>query len=88
MGYVRVDADLEVDFYAEHQTADPLLIQVSLDTSSQTTWDREIRSLSAAAAHYPEARPLLITLDPTPPTRTLPDRLEWRAASQWLLESA
>jgi hypothetical protein len=86
MGWVRVGDDLEVDFYAEHAVADPLLIQVSLDTASETTWAREVRSLRAAAEEYPEARPLLITLDPTPPMRPLPHRLEWSAASQWLLE--
>ena len=85
-GWVRVGADLEVDFHAEHPVEEPLLIQVSLDTASDDTWNREIRSLEAAAGQYGEARPLLITLDPTPPTRPLPSRLEWRAASQWLLE--
>jgi len=86
MGWVRVGEDLEVDFYAEHPVADPLLVQVSLDTAGDATWEREMRSLAAAAAEYPEARPLLITLDPTPPTRPLPPRLEWRSASQWLLD--
>lgn len=86
MGWVRVGDDLEVDFYAESQVADPLLIQVSLDTASEATWEREIRSLKAAAEVYPEARPLLITLDPTPPSRSLPDRLEWYSASTWFLE--
>lgn len=86
MGWVRVGDDLEVDFYAESQVADPLLIQVSLDTVSEATWEREIRSLEAAAEVYPEARPLLITLDPTPPSRSLPGGLEWYSASKWLLE--
>ena len=86
VGWVRVGDDLEVDFYAEHPTAEPLLIQVSLETSSKTTWEREVRSLQAAAEEYPKARPLLITLDPTPPSHPLPHRLEWYSASQWLLE--
>lgn len=86
VGWVRVGDDLEVDFYAEHPATDPLLIQVSLDTASEPTWGREVRSLEAAAESYPGARPLLITLDPTPPSRPLPDRLEWYSAAQWLLE--
>jgi predicted AAA+ superfamily ATPase len=86
IGWVRVGTDLEVDFYAESQISHPLLIQVSLDAASEATWEREIRSLEAAAEAYPEARPLLITLDPTPPSRSLPRRLEWFSASQWLLE--
>lgn len=84
-GWVRVAGDLEVDFYAEHPVDEPLLIQVSLDTASETTWDREVRALQAAAEVHPHARPLLLTLDPTPPSRPLPARLEWLPASRWLL---
>jgi uncharacterized protein len=85
-GWVRVGKDPEVDFHAEHPVAAPLLLQVSLDTALQATWEREVRSLEAAAAEYPRARPLLVTLDPTPPSRQLPGRLEWVSAAQWLLE--
>jgi len=87
MGWVRVGEGYEVDFHAEHPVADPLLIQVSLETSAESTWEREVRALEAAALEYKEARALLITLDPTPPSRPLPDRVEWVAASEWLLES-
>lgn len=85
-GWVRVADDQEVDFFAEHALADDLLVQVSLDTASEATWSREVRSLLAAAEAYPHARPLLLTLDPTPPARPLPSRLEWMPASRWLLE--
>ena len=88
VGWVRVETDHEVDFFAESPGADPLLIQVSLETAADATWERELRSLEAAAAAYPEARPLLISLDPTPPSRPLPGRLEWCPASAWLLEEA
>jgi hypothetical protein len=88
MGWVRVGAGYEVDFYAEHPVADPLLIQVSLETFAESTWEREVRSIEVAAREYKEARPILITLDPTPPSRPLPGRVEWVAASQWLLEGA
>ena len=86
MGWVRVGDNLEVDFYAEHAVIDPLLIQVSLDTSADDTWEREVRSLEAAAAEFPLARPLLVTLDPTPPARPLPAGLAWMSAVEWLLE--
>ncbi len=85
-GWVRVGDELEVDFHAENPASAPLLIQVSLDTALETTWEREIHSLDAAAQEYPAARALLITLDPTPPSRPLPNRIEWYSASQWLLE--
>jgi uncharacterized protein len=84
-GWIRVGDVNEVDFFAEHPVEEPLLIQVSLDTASAATWEREVRSLEAAAEAYPDARPLLITLDPTPPGRPLPKPLEWRSATQWLL---
>jgi uncharacterized protein len=86
VGWVRVGDDREVDFFAEHPVTGDLLVQVSLDTESETTWGREVRSLQAAAEAYPHARPLLLTLDPTPPSRPLPPRLEWMPASRWLLE--
>lgn len=88
MGWVRVGAGYEVDFHAEHPVAEPLLIQVSLETSVGSTWEREVRSLEVASQEYREARPILITLDPTPPSRPLPGRIEWASASQWLLEGA
>jgi uncharacterized protein len=84
-GWVRVADDLEVDFFAEHQVADDLLVQVSLATAADATWERELRSLQVAAEAYPHARPLLLTFDPTPPARPLPPRLEWMPASRWLL---
>jgi uncharacterized protein len=87
VGWVRVGDGQEVDFWAEHPVADSLLIQVSLDTALDATWEREVRSLAAAAQEYPDARPLLVTLDPTPPSRPLPHRLEWFPAAQWLLEA-
>lgn len=85
VGWVRVGDGWEVDFYAESPTSNPLLIQVSLDTASAETLEREVRSLKAAVEAYPHARAQLITLDPTPPSQPLPQRVEWHAASDWLL---
>lgn len=85
VGWVRTGDGWEVDFYAESPGSDPLLIQVSLDTASAETWGREVRALKSAAEEYPDARSLLITLDSTPPSQELPERVEWRSASEWLL---
>lgn len=85
--WLRTADGWEVDFFAERTGDTPLLVQVSLDTAADATWEREVRALSAAARAYPDARALLITLDSSPPTRDLPAPLEWRAASQWLLET-
>ncbi len=85
--WVRTDAGFEVDFIAQKGGEDPLLVQVCLDSVADDTWEREVRALVDAARMYPAARPLLITLDPTPPGRALPSPLEWRAASGWLLDT-
>ena len=83
--WVRTEDGWEVDFFAQRTGDTPLLVQVCLDTAADSTWEREVRALTDAAHAYPDARALLITLDPTPPTRDLPAPLEWRAASQCLL---
>lgn len=82
---MRVGDDREVDFLATRPGEPPLLVQVCLDTTADATWEREVQALALAAASYPEADALLITLDQSPPTRRLPGRLQWSSATQWLL---
>ncbi len=83
--WLRVGNDLEVDFFATRPGDPPLMIQVSMDTTEDSTWGREVRALDAAAREYPDAEALLITQDPTPPIRALPDSFQWKAATEWLL---
>lgn len=83
--WLRVGDDLEVDFFATRPGDPPLLVQVSMDTTVDATWEREVRSLEMAAREHPNAEALLITQDPTPPFRPLPDTLRWIAATEWLL---
>lgn len=83
--WLRTPDGWEVDFLAQRTGDVPLLVQVSLDTADPSTWDREVRALADARDAYPDARALLITLDPSPPAHDLPDGLEWTAASRWLL---
>ncbi len=85
--WLRVGADLEVDFFATRPGDPPLLVQVCMDTTADATWNREIRAIEAAAREHPDAEAVLVTQDPTPPHRPLPSRLRWMAATQWLLES-
>jgi hypothetical protein len=80
-----VGGDLEVDFFATRPGDSPLLVQVSMDTTADATWEREVRALAAASREYPDAEALLVTQDPTPPRRPLPSPLEWKAATDWLL---
>ncbi len=85
--WLRTDDGWEVDFFAERPGDPPLLIQVSLDTVEIETWEREVRSLEAAARAYPKAQAHLITFDSSLPAHELPATIEWRPASRWLLET-
>jgi hypothetical protein len=86
VSYVRTAEGFEVDFLAHRAGDAPLLMQVSLESEGDETWDRELRALEAASATYPDARPLLVTLDAVPPSRPMPDGLDWAPAASWLLE--
>jgi predicted AAA+ superfamily ATPase len=83
--YVRTPEGYEVDFVVRPAGEEPLLVQVSLETEGDSTWDRELRALEAARAHYRRARALLVTLDASPPSRALPKGIEWVSAAEWLL---
>jgi predicted AAA+ superfamily ATPase len=84
--YVKTADGFEVDFLAHRPGDQPLLIQVSLETEGDSTWDRELRALVAVRPTLPQALPLLLTLDAVPPRRPLPDGVSWVPAARWLLE--
>jgi hypothetical protein len=84
--YVRTPEGFEVDFLAHRVGDAPLLLQVCLESEGDETWERELRALASAGAAYPDAQALLVTLDATPPRRSLPDGMTWIPAAQWLLE--
>jgi len=86
VSYVRSRRDWEVDFLAHRSGEPPLLVQVCLDSEGDETWEREVRALQTARDTHPEAHAFLVTLDATPPTRSLPDGVTWAPASTWLLE--
>ncbi|MFW5973346.1 MAG: ATP-binding protein [Bacteroidota bacterium] len=83
--YLRTSEGWEVDFIAERPGDPPLLVQVSLESTADETWEREVRSLESAARAFPDALPVLVTLDPTPPAHDLPEPIQWMPASRWLL---
>ena len=84
--YVRTREGWEVDFLATAPSTAPLLVQVCQEAHDPATWEREVRALAAAAPEHPRARPLLLTLDSTPPPQSLPAPLDWRPAARWLLD--
>ena len=86
VSYVRTAEGWEVDFFAHRAGDAPLLVQVSLDTAADATWERAVRALRAAGRVYGDARLLLVTLDASPPPRPLPGRIVWTPAARWLLE--
>ena len=86
VSYVRTAEGFEVDFVASRPGEPPLLVQVSLESEGDETWERERRALEAAAAVHPRARAFLVTLDAAPPSRPLPGRMRWAPAACWLLE--
>ena len=86
ISYLRTKEGYEVDFYASAPAMRPLLIQASMDIYDPDTYDREIRALLSASKEYPNAKPLLLTLESTPPVEDLPLPLEWRWVGDWLLE--
>ncbi len=88
IGYLRTSEGYEVDFFAQSTTGRQLLIQVTMTVAATDTYAREVRALLAASSEYPDAEPILITLDTIPPNPELPDPLRWQSAAEWLLDSA
>ena len=88
VSYVRTAEGWEVDFCAQQAGEAPWLVQVCLDTADDATWEREVRALRSAGRTFSDARLLLVTLDASPPTRPLPDRVVWAPAARWLLDDA
>lgn len=82
--YVLTTEGFEVDFLATRPGEAPLLLQVCLESGNHSTLEREVRALQAAAVELPDARPMLLTLDASPPG-LLPSGIEWMPAARWLL---
>jgi predicted AAA+ superfamily ATPase len=85
VGYVRTTAGYEVDFHARLPNGATWLLQVCAAAVEADTLAREVRALAEAASMYPDAAPLLLTLDALSPRPALPTPLCWQPASAWLL---
>lgn len=85
VAYVRTQDGLEVDFLAHSPEGEWLLLQVCADLSDAATREREVRALRSGTTGYPNATPLLISLDAIPPQPELPPPLRWQSAAAWLV---
>lgn len=85
IAYVRTKEGFEVDFLASAPDSPSLILQVCLEADDASTWEREVRALTAAAAEHPKAVPLLLTLDSMPPRPPLPNPMRWVPAAAWFL---
>lgn len=85
VSYVRTEEGREVDLLARSPEGSRLLLQVCADISGTATREREVRALLSAATMYPDAVPLLMTLDAVPPQPDLPSPIQWHAAAAWML---
>ena len=85
VAYIRTSQGYEVDFLASAPGMPLLLLQVAADVHEPQTFEREVRALAAAAQEHPRAKPLLLTLESTPPRPPLAPPLEWQWAGEWLL---
>lgn len=85
--YFRTTHGNDVDFHAVDPAGNALLVQVCANASDPATLQREVRSLVEAKVQLPEARTLLILLDPLPPGTAVPESVELCHAIQWFLES-
>lgn len=63
VAYVRTASGFEVDFYAFYPDGHRQLIQVCVSLDDPGTLAREIRALQEAAAEFPGADQLIVTLD-------------------------
>ena len=84
--YLRTRQGNEVDFHALGPLGETMLVQVCADPGAPETMERECRSLLEARDEHPEARLLLVHLEPLAPDAEVPEPIEAVSASRWLLE--
>lgn len=85
IAYVKTPKGYEVDFFARYPDGSQDLIQVCASVDDPATLDRETRALEDAAAEFPQARRLLLTLESRLPFPDVPSSMEILPAWQWIL---
>jgi len=88
VNYFRTAQGNEVDFHALDPAGNTLLIQVCAHAGEAATLHREVRALVEAKAQHPDARTLLLLLEPLPAGAEVPETVEITAAIPWFLGSA
>jgi predicted AAA+ superfamily ATPase len=87
VGYVKTEADHEVDFLARHRAAEEELIQVCADVTAEETLARELRALDAARRAHRHAVRRLLVLDRDSATRVDAAGVRVEPAYEWLLST-
>lgn len=83
--YFRTAKGNEVDFHAVDPAGNTLLIQVCAHAAGAATLQREVRSLVEAKEQHPDARTMLLILEPLSPGADVPDTVELTLAIPWFL---
>jgi uncharacterized protein len=85
VAYVRTPGGFEVDFLASIPGGGRTLVQVCADVDDTETLARETRALQEAAALYPRASRILVTMS-RPPAADIPPGVHCVTAAEWLLD--
>ncbi len=83
--YVRTPGGFEVDFLARRGDDRPALIQVCADASDAATAEREVRALTDAGDHFPEASRLFLTLTRDGAPAEAPRGIDIQPAYEWII---
>jgi predicted AAA+ superfamily ATPase len=85
--YFRTSQGNEIDFHAIGPDGEVSLIQVCADALDPETLTRETRSLAESTELIPDAKRLLITLDPLPVGTPVPAGIQVTTALLWFLDA-
>ena len=88
VGYWKTTSGYEVDFAARGPAGMRNLIQVCTSLDEEQTRQRELRALQEAREDWPDARPLMLTLESRLPYPDVPSGVTVMPAWEWILAGA